>query len=123
MTGLNNRKICIEDDTLNNKDVFHIASFVFDYENMILTRKDRFQKLTRKEADLLKLLYIHKNNVLTREFILKTIWGDDDYFLGRSMDVYISRLRKYLKSDKNISIVTVHGTGFKLEVKENNKIR
>ncbi len=125
MIALNNREICIEDNTLNNKNkyVFQIASFVFDYENMILMRKGNFCRLTCKETDLLKLLCVNKNSVLTREFILKTIWRNDDYFLGRSMDVYISKLRKYLKFDKNISIVTIHGIGFKLRIEENNKIK
>jgi DNA-binding response OmpR family regulator len=121
MTDINNKEINIERVPLINKSVFQIANIVFDYENMVFKWNDYLRKLTWKEADLLKLFFLNKNNVLTREFILKTIWGDDSYFLGRSMDVYISKLRKYLKLDGTISIVTIHGIGFKLEVDENHK--
>lgn len=76
------------------------------------------QKLTTKEADLLKLLAYNINKVLEREIALKTIWGNDNYFTGRSMDVYITKLRKYLKDDEKIEIVNIHGKGFKLQVKE-----
>jgi DNA-binding response OmpR family regulator len=74
--------------------------------------------LTRKENALLKLLYENRNNLLTREIALKSVWGNDDYFIGRSMDVFIAKLRKYLKDDPGINITNVHGTGFKLEIKE-----
>jgi DNA-binding response OmpR family regulator len=73
--------------------------------------------LTRKENALLKLLVENKNQLLTREVALKSVWGDDDYFIGRSMDVFIAKLRKYLRNDPEISITNVHGTGFKLEMK------
>jgi DNA-binding response OmpR family regulator len=72
-------------------------------------------KLTLKEAQLLKYFFINKNKILAREDILTEIWGEDDYFLGRSMDVFISRLRKYITNDKFIDIRTVRGTGFILE--------
>ena len=72
------------------------------------------QKLTTREAQLLKLLCINSNEVLDRNFALKTIWNDDNYFNGRSMDVYITKLRKFLKEDPRIEIVNVHGKGFKL---------
>jgi DNA-binding response OmpR family regulator len=98
--------------------IYNIGKFTFDFENMILKSKDTEQNLTRKEAGLLKLLYQHKNRLLTREITLKTIWGENDYFIGRSMDVFIAKLRKYLKSDSNIQITNVHGTGFKLEIAE-----
>jgi two-component system, OmpR family, response regulator len=73
--------------------------------------------LTRKENALLKLLYEHRNQLLTREVALKSVWGNDDYFIGRSMDVFIAKLRKYLQDDPSINIINVHGTGFKLEIK------
>jgi DNA-binding response OmpR family regulator len=73
------------------------------------------EKLTIKEAQLLRYFIINKNKVLAREDILTEIWGEDDYFLGRSMDVFISRIRKYLSEDKNLDIRTVRGTGFILE--------
>jgi DNA-binding response OmpR family regulator len=85
---------------------------------MTLQTNGQERILTRKEASLLKLLYLHRNSLLKREEALLTIWGDDDYFIGRSMDVFIAKLRKYLKEDPSISIINVHGTGFKLEIKE-----
>ncbi|MGI9158354.1 MAG: winged helix-turn-helix domain-containing protein, partial [Saprospiraceae bacterium] len=79
---------------------------------------DQSETLTQKEADLLKLLGEHRNEVVKRSFILETIWGKDDYFLGRSLDVFISRLRKYLKDDPRIKIENIHGVGFKFKVEE-----
>lgn len=105
-------------DEIENKR-FTIGKFSFDPGNMMLECGSDQQTLTRKEAALLKLLCQYQNKLLSRETALKSIWGDDDYFIGRSMDVFISKLRKYLKDDPNISITNVHGTGFKLEVKEN----
>jgi two-component system OmpR family response regulator len=98
---------------------FEIGIFTFDYESMKLRTIDTEQGLTKKEAGLLRLLCVHKNKLLTREVALKTIWGENDYFIGRSMDVFITKLRKYLKADPTISITNVHGTGFKLEVEIN----
>ncbi len=100
------------------EDIFEIGKYTFDFENMLLKSKDSEQSLTRKEAGLLKLLCLHKNRLLTRETALKTIWGENDYFIGRSMDVFITKLRKYLKGDPAIRITNVHGTGFKLEIEE-----
>lgn len=106
------------EDTEDKK--FSIGKFTFDPVNMILQNGVQQQTLTRKESALLKLLCLYKNKLLSRETALKSIWGDDDYFIGRSMDVFISKLRKYLKEDEDISITNVHGTGFKLEVKGDN---
>jgi DNA-binding response OmpR family regulator len=97
--------------------IYTIGDYTFDPLNMILTCGNNEHSLTRKEAALLKMLCLYKNKLLSRETALKSIWGDDDYFIGRSMDVFISKLRKYLKDDPRISITNVHGTGFKLEVK------
>lgn len=99
---------------------FQIGSFVFDIDNMLLKSNQSEYTLTRKEGALLKLLCIYKNKLLTRELALKSVWGDDDYFIGRSMDVFITKLRKYLKEDPSISITNVHGTGFRLDVPENH---
>ncbi len=96
----------------------HIGSFVFDSENMVLQSDAGVQKLTRKESALLKLLIEHQNQIMPRETALKKIWGGNDYFIGRSMDVFIAKLRKYLKNDPNITIVNVHGTGFKFEINQ-----
>jgi DNA-binding response OmpR family regulator len=95
---------------------FHIGDYEFDYVNLSLKSSGLEKSLTQKEADVLKLLYIHRDRVLKREEILTQIWGSDDYFLGRSMDVFISKLRKYLKEDPRIQIVNYHGVGFKLDL-------
>jgi len=95
--------------------IYHIGKYIFDAENMILQTDSGDKTLTRKENALLRLLCENENSLLTRETALKTIWGNDDYFIGRSMDVFIAKLRKYLKDDPSINITNVHGTGFKLE--------
>lgn len=95
---------------------YEIGKFTFDPVNMLLISKEGEKRLTRKESALLKLLIEHRNQIMPRETALKKIWGGNDYFIGRSMDVFIAKLRKYLKSDSNITIVNVHGTGFKLEL-------
>lgn len=101
-----------------DKEVYAIGKYSFDYANMILKFEEQEQRLTKKEADLLHLLVINKNQLLKRELALKMVWGDDDYFIGRSMDVFITKLRKHLRQDDAISIINFHGTGFVLEVKE-----
>jgi DNA-binding response OmpR family regulator len=97
--------------------VFNVSEFVFDTENLTLTLGGDVQSLTKKEAQILKILYKFKNQVLPREVILNTVWGQDDYFVGRSLDVFITKLRKYLKDDETIQILNIHGVGFKLEIK------
>ncbi|HNL39779.1 MAG TPA: response regulator transcription factor [Saprospiraceae bacterium] len=98
-----------------NKPV-SIGQYTFDYKNLSLAFGDLAETLTQKEADLLKLLNENRNQVVKRSFILETIWGKDDYFLGRSLDVFISRLRKYLSQDEHIKIENIHGVGFKFRV-------
>ncbi|MBV6443375.1 MAG: Response regulator MprA [Saprospiraceae bacterium] len=95
-----------------------IGNYSFDYKNLSLIAEGYSETLTQKEADLLKLLNEHRNQVVKRSFILETIWGKDDYFLGRSLDVFISRLRKYLSLDDRIKIENIHGVGFKFKVDE-----
>jgi two-component system, OmpR family, response regulator VicR len=95
-----------------------IGYYTFDYKNLHLSNGAYSETLTQKEADLLKLLNENKNQVVKRSFILETIWGKDDYFLGRSLDVFISRLRKYLSIDERIKIENIHGVGFKFKVEE-----
>ncbi|MCI0921014.1 response regulator transcription factor [Sphingobacterium rhinopitheci] len=97
-------------------DKFEIGDYFFDYTSQIITFKGKQQKLSTKEAELLRLLCLKKNDVLTREEALVKIWHDDNYFTGRSMDVFLSKLRKYLKEDSNVEIVNVHGKGYKLLV-------
>jgi DNA-binding response OmpR family regulator len=98
--------------------VFAMGGFQFDHENLRLAHANGAEKtLTVKESEVLKMLYQNRDRVLKREEILTKVWGDDDYFMGRSMDVFISKLRKYLKDDPSIEIVNYHGVGFRLEVK------
>jgi DNA-binding response OmpR family regulator len=97
--------------------VFNVSEFIFDTENLTITLGGNVQSLTKKEAQILKILYKFKNQVLPREVILNTVWGQDDYFVGRSLDVFITKLRKYLKEDETIQILNIHGVGFKLEIK------
>jgi DNA-binding response OmpR family regulator len=95
---------------------FEIGKYKFDYKHQTLVIAGSQQKLTTKEAELLKLLCDNINDVLDRNYALKTIWNDDNYFNGRSMDVYIAKLRKYLKEDPAVEVINVHGKGFKLLV-------
>ena len=97
--------------------VFQVGSYSFDFDHLSLVRDGEKKILTQKEADILKLFCQNQGEILKREEILVKVWGEDDYFLGRSMDVFISKLRKYLKGDERIEIVNYHGVGFKLEVK------
>lgn len=96
------------------KDVYEISSFSFNTTTQMLTRSEEEKKLTTKESELLKLLCQNMNQPLSRSFALKLIWGDDSYFNARSMDVYITKLRKHLKADEAIKIMNLHGEGFKL---------
>jgi DNA-binding response OmpR family regulator len=100
----------------NVPNVFEIGLYNFDHENMVLRFENNEKTLTRKEAALLLLLCKNKNKLVTRDFALTQIWGSNDYFIGRSMDVFIAKLRKMLSEDSNIAIKNVHGTGFRLEV-------
>jgi DNA-binding response OmpR family regulator len=98
--------------------VYNIGRYIFDYSNHLLSLAKEERQLTKREAELLRLLCLNMNNVLRRDLALKTIWGEDDYFMGRSMDVYITKLRKMLGGDPSVSIVNIHNTGFRLEVRE-----
>ena len=98
----------------NSQSEFNIGKYHFDTEKQTLTLNETSQKLTTKETELLRLLCINKNSILERNFALKTIWIDDNYFNARSMDVYIAKLRKYLKDDPSVEIINIHGKGFKL---------
>lgn len=100
-----------------SKKVFSIGKYTFDYQNLFVEINGDTRNLTQKEADLLKLLCMHKGEVIKRDEILISLWNNDDYFTGRSLDVFISRLRKYLKEDADIEIQNLHSVGFKLIVK------
>jgi DNA-binding response OmpR family regulator len=96
------------------RHLFEIGKYKFDSKKRLLIFGKDKTKLTSKESELLRLLCLHLDNTLERGLALKNIWGDENYFSGRSMDVFISKLRKYLKSDKRIEIVNIHGKGFRL---------
>jgi len=95
---------------------FTIGSYKFNFEDLSLKNNKQETHLTLKEAELLRYFCMNKDKIIKREEILKTIWGDDDYFMGRSLDVFISRLRKYLNSDEKVKIENIHGVGFKMNV-------
>jgi DNA-binding response OmpR family regulator len=98
------------------KGKFQIGLYEFDPSNFELRIGDDKKKLTKKESELLKLLAEHLGQVMEREILANMVWGDDSYFVGRSMDVFITKLRKYLSADPSIAITNVHGVGFRLEV-------
>lgn len=91
----------------------NIGKYEFDHKNLNLGLGSANETLTQREADLLKLLYENRNQVIRRSFILETLWGKDDYFLGRSLDVFVSRLRKFLCEDESLKIENIHGVGFR----------
>jgi DNA-binding response OmpR family regulator len=105
-----------EDHKVTDNLEFELGAYHFNPKLRELKVKDATQVLSPKENELLKMLAEHKNDLLTREKALKKIWGSDTYFNGRSMDVYIAKLRKYLKEDSTIEIVNIHGNGFRLVV-------
>lgn len=97
-----------------------LGIYNFDCANFKLKNLSNEKTLTSREAEILKQLYQHRDRVVKREEILLAVWGDDDYFLGRSLDVFISKLRKYLKDDPSVQIMNYHGVGFKLELGVSN---
>ncbi|MFW5705417.1 MAG: response regulator transcription factor [Bacteroidota bacterium] len=98
------------------RDDFAIGKYHFNYPHRLLTMDGREQKLSPREAELLRLLCLKINDVLPREMALRKIWGEDNYFTTRSMDVFVTRLRKYLRDDPAIEITNIHGSGFRLTV-------
>lgn len=108
------RRASPDEESEKNRDQYDIGKYKFDANKQILAIDGKSRKLTTKEAELLKLLCNNKNQMLDRNYALRTIWEDDSYFNARSMDVYITKLRKYLKEDPSIQILNVHGKGYKL---------
>ncbi len=106
----------------NKNDIKHeiisIGKYVFDFNNQSLSIDSKIKRITEKEADILNYLFNHRNKVIKREDMLKNLWGENDYFLGRSLDVFITKIRKYLKEDSNLSIENVFGVGFIFNVPE-----
>lgn len=111
------RRVAMQDQESEEKPTqFAIGNYAFDYQTQIISKDEDQQKVSTKEAELLRLLCLKMNDVLTREEALLQIWHDDNYFNGRSMDVFLSKLRKYLKDDPKVEIINVHGKGYKLLV-------
>jgi DNA-binding response OmpR family regulator len=98
--------------------IFEIGNYQFNFSNLTLAIGKQKQELTMKEAELLRYFCLNKDKILKREEILRAVWGDDDYFMGRSLDVFISRLRKFLQKDSRIQIENIHSVGFRLTVKK-----
>lgn len=112
------KRVYAHQTTADQKHQFTIGIFRFDFNNQQLIISDKKSiKLTNKEARLLKILVQNKNQVVERDIIMKSIWEDEGYFVARSMDVFISKLRKYLKEDPLIMINNIHGVGYRLEEK------
>ncbi|MBN1481327.1 DNA-binding response regulator [candidate division KSB1 bacterium] len=99
---------------------YRIGSTIFDYKNSMLIFETNRQKLTHKESELLRLLCLHLNQVLDRQIALNLVWGENNFFMARSMDVYLSKLRKYLQHDQSVRIENIHGKGFKLVVESDD---
>lgn len=97
---------------------YHLGNIVFKYDDLQLITPDETYKITQKEASLMLFLCEHQNTLVKREEILLEVWGKDDFFLGRSMDVYMTKLRKMLRSDPNLVLETIHGVGFRFLVPE-----
>ncbi len=95
---------------------YRLGRYEFDYPNLTLSGDGRSETLTQREADLLRFFLEAPNKVIKRSEILEKLWGEDDYFLGRSLDVFISRLRKYLSQDESLKIENIHGVGFRLKM-------
>lgn len=100
----------------DSKSVFQLGKLYFSYTDLIFKGPEGTFNLKQKEADLLRFLCSHPNRILKREEILMAVWGKDDYFLGRSMDVFMSKLRKYLKADPEVLLETIHGIGYRFTI-------
>jgi DNA-binding response OmpR family regulator len=109
------KRVHLSSDKQEDK-IIEVGKTRFDTENLTLTFNNQVQSLTKKEAQILKLMFKLKNQVIPREVILNGVWGQDDYFVGRSLDVFITKLRKYLREDQTLQITNVHGIGFKLTI-------
>lgn len=104
--------------SLDGNNAIEIGSYIFDNERLTLNNKNHVQQLTEKEAALIEFLYLNHNQLLKRDEILMSVWKKDDYFSGRSMDVFISRLRKYFNSDPKISIESVRNIGLEFKIQK-----
>jgi DNA-binding response OmpR family regulator len=98
-------------------DTFKIGKYHFDYKNQLLTMENQTKRLTKKESEVLRQLCLSANEIVTRDSILFSIWGDNDYFIGRSLDVFIAKLRKYLSDDPLVQITSIPKVGYIIECK------
>jgi DNA-binding response OmpR family regulator len=105
----------IQPEESNHKDLFEIGKYNFDYKNQLLTFENQQRRLTKKEGEVLRQLCLSVNEIVTRDSILFSIWGDNDYFIGRSLDVFIAKLRKYLSDDPSVLINNIPKVGYILE--------
>ncbi|MFZ1635926.1 MAG: response regulator transcription factor [Chitinophagales bacterium] len=112
------RSKVFSESTAEEKNIYHIASYIFDFKELKLKNAANEYTLTIREAELLRMLSINRNQVVRRESILHQVWGEDNYYIGRSLDVFVSRLRKMFSDDSNVEIENVRGVGFKFIVKE-----
>lgn len=110
--ALLNRPIVMEEE--KQPEVFNIGQYIFDYPRQMLHISDQTETLSHREAEILRMLCQHMNNVLHRKPVLLELWGDDSFFNARSMDVFITKLRKKLKADPSVQIVNIRGIGYKL---------
>lgn len=105
-------------DTTQENNIYQMGGYTFDFKELTLKNNVNIYNLTIREAELLRMLSINRNQVVRRESILHQVWGEDNYYIGRSLDVFVSRLRKMFADDNNIEIENVRGVGFKFIVKE-----
>lgn len=112
------KRVNIDLDETQGGSVYRVGAYTFDFDNYTLSFGDNEKKLTKKEAEILHMFCKHRNQVLPRELVLNAVWGQDDYFVGRSLDVFVTKLRKYLSEDDRVVITNVHGIGFKFEAPE-----
>jgi DNA-binding response OmpR family regulator len=110
----------IQPEESNHKDLFEIGNYKFDYKNQLLTIDSQSIRLTKKEGEVLRQLCLSANEIVTRDSILFSIWGDNDYFIGRSLDVFIAKLRKYLSDDPSVLINNIPKVGYILECNSTN---
>lgn len=103
---------------MTNKEVIEIGKYKFDQKNQALIFNDTIKRVTEKESNIIKYLSVHRNKIIKREDMLLELWGENDYFLGRSLDVFITKIRKYLKEDPNLTIENIFGVGFIFNVVE-----
>lgn len=111
-----------ENKNESKTEIASIGKYTFDSSNQSLTLNGKTKRITERESDILNYLSVHRNKVIKREEVLKELWGENDYFFGRSLDVFITKMRKYLKEDPDLSIENVFGVGFIFNVPETNDL-